>query len=129
VRDFAMSVEYPCTIFGPTHSEKWEKVRDHGSAELGREPESYSYAIYDIVWVYTLCLLAVDDYDAMAIKEVLPTIAEAFFGASGWVQLDKYGDRGPTNYDIWQITEIATDTYDWKTIGMYDITTDSLVWE
>lgn len=129
VRDFAMSVEYPCSIFGPTHSEKWEKVRDHGSAELGREPESYSYAIYDIVWVYTLCLLAVDDYDAMAIKEVLPTIAESFFGASGWVQLDKYGDRGPTNYDIWQITEIATDTYDWKTVGIYDITTDSLVWE
>jgi branched-chain amino acid transport system substrate-binding protein len=129
VRDFSMSVDYPCTIFGPTHSEKWEKVRDHGSAELGREPESYSYAIYDIVWVYTLCLLAVDDYDAMAIKGVLPTIAEAFFGASGWVQLDKYGDRGPTNYDIWQITEIATDTYDWTTVGMYDIATDSLVWE
>jgi len=129
VRDFAMSIEYPCTIFGPTHSEKWEKVRAHGEAELGREPESYSYAIYDIVWVYTLCLLTVDDYDALAIKEVLPTVAEAFFGASGWIQLDKYGDRGPTNYDIWQITEIATDTYDWKTIGMYDITTDSLVWE
>lgn len=129
VRDFSMSVDYPCTIFGPTHSAKWEKVRDHGSAELGREPESYSYAIYDIVWVYTLCLLAADDYDAMAIKEILPTIAEAFFGASGWVQLDKYGDRGPTNYDIWQITEIATDTYDWTTVGMYDIATDSLVWE
>jgi len=128
VRDFAMNVSYPCTIFAPTQSDKWEIVRQHGIAELGREPESYSYAIYDIVWAYALSLMAVDKYDAEAVKAVLPTITETMFGASGWITLDEAGDRMAGDYDIWQITEIATDTYDWRVIGIYILASDSVEW-
>jgi|GEM_PF-279331 len=128
VRDFAMSVEYPCTIFGPTHSEKWEKVRQNGIAQLGREPESYSYNVYDIVWVYALSLLEVDDYDSDAVKAVLPTVARNYFGASGWIELDDTGDRKAGDYDIWQIKQIALNLYDWEVVGMYIFATDSVVW-
>ena len=128
VRDFALAVKYPSTIFGPTHSEKWEKVRDHNKAVLGREPESYSYAVYDIVWVYALSLMAVDKYDAEAVKAVLPTVTQNYFGASGWIVLDEAGDREAGDYDIWQITEIYPGTYDWLIVGTYIQATDSVEW-
>jgi len=128
VRDFAMSVEYPCTIFSPTHSAKWEEVRQNGIAVLGREPESYSYAIYDIVWAYALSLLAVDEYDAAAVREVLPTITETMFGASGWITLDNTGDRTAGDYDIWKITQVSAGNYDWKNVGRYVLASDSVEW-
>ncbi|MFQ6095734.1 MAG: ABC transporter substrate-binding protein, partial [Candidatus Bathyarchaeia archaeon] len=84
VRAFAMTVEYPCTIFAPTESAKWEKVRQHCIDVLGREPDPYAYVAYDVVWVYALSLLAVDKYDSEAVKGILPTVTENYFGASGW---------------------------------------------
>jgi len=131
VRDFAISVEYPCTIFGPAPiGTKWGMVRQRGLDVLGREPESYSYAIYDIVWAYAYALLIVDEYDAEAIKDVIPDIVavEAYIGASGRVTLDEYGDREAGDYDIWQITE-TDGTYDWKAIGSWVMATDSVVWK
>ena len=128
VRNFAISVEYPSTIFAPTESEKWEMVRQHIKSELGREPESYSYAIYDIVWAYALSLMAVDVYDADAVKAVLPTITETMFGASGWITLDSAGDRQAGDYDIFQITEIAAGQYDWKKVGKYILASDIVEW-
>jgi len=131
VIDFAMTVEFPNTIFAPTESDKFEMVRQHGWDELNRELDSYSYAIYDIVWAYALCLLAVDKYDAEAIKEVLPTITETMFGASGWVTLDEAGDRMAGDYDIWQIVQNATapTDYYWEITGKYVLATDSVEWD
>ncbi len=129
VRDFAMSVEYPSTIFGPAPiGTKWHMVRERGLDVLGREPESYSYAIYDIVWAYAYALLIVDEYDAEAIKDVIPDIVavEAYIGASGKVDLDEFGDREAGDYDIWQIVEIDG-TYDWEVIGSWIMATDSVV--
>jgi branched-chain amino acid transport system substrate-binding protein len=128
VRSFALNVSYPSTIFAPTHSDVWEKVRDHCIAVLGREPESYSYVVYDIVWVYALSLMAVDKYDAEAVRAVLPTVTRNYFGASGWIELDDAGDRKAGDYEIWQITEISPGRYDWKIVGRYLQATDSVVW-
>lgn len=128
VRDFVMTVDYPCTIFSPTHSAKWEDVRQNGITVLGREPESYSYAIYDIVWAYALSLMTVDKYDATAVREVLPTITDKMFGASGWIILDNTGDRTAGDYDVWVITEISAGNYDWKNVARYVLASDSIEW-
>jgi len=126
VREFAMAVKYPCTMFAPTHSPKWEMVRQNGKAVLGREPESYSYTAYDIVWAYAMSLLTVNKYDPTAVKAVLPTVTRLLFGASGWVDLDEAGDRKQGDYDIWQIAEISPGKYDWKPIGIWVTLTDSV---
>ena len=128
VAEFTTTVEYPCTIFAPTQSDKFEMVRQHSQNVLGRDPESYSYTVYDIVWAYALCLLAVDKYDATAVKEVLPVIAETMFGASGWIQLDEAGDRTAGDYDVWQIVEVATGVFEWQITGLYVLATDSVTW-
>jgi len=128
VLDLTLKVGYPSTIFAPTESAKWEIVRQNGVKVLGREPESYSYAIYDIVWVYSLSLLKADKYDAEAVREVLPQVTASFFGASGWIELDESGDRKAGDYVIWQIVEVSPGTNDWKIVGKYILATDSVEW-
>lgn len=127
VAAFAAKVKYPCTIFAPTHSPKWEEVRQNNLDKLGREPDSYSYAVYDVVWAYAYSLLTVDTYDTDAVKEVLPTVTRSLFGASGWIDLDEAGDRKAGDYDVWQIGQpVVPDVYQWEHIGTWVFTTDSV---
>jgi len=129
VRDFVLKVAYPCTIFSPAPTgEKFERVRQNGISVLGREPESYSYSVYDIVWAYALSLLAVNEYNAEAIRVVLPTITENIFGASGSIILDKAGDRTAGDYNVWMITEVSVGNYDWKVVARYVLTSDEVQW-
>ncbi|MDH5686356.1 MAG: hypothetical protein OEZ48_00600, partial [Candidatus Bathyarchaeota archaeon] len=124
VWDFAIEVGYPCTIFAPAKSAKWEMVRQNGIDVIGREPDSYSYAIYDIVWAYALSILKADSADPDAVRAVLPEVTESFFGASGWINLDEAGDRMAGDYFIWQITEAG-----WELAGTYVLATDTVEWE
>lgn len=129
VRDFVLKVGYPCTIFSPAPTgEKFEKVRQNGIDVLGREPESYSYSVYDIVWAYALSLLTVDKYDAEAIRVVLPTITENIFGASGSIILDAAGDRTAGDYNVWMILELSPGNYDWQVVARYVLTSDEMQW-
>lgn len=129
VRDFVLKVGYPCTIFSPAPTgEKFERVRQNGIDVLGREPESYSYSVYDIVWAYALSLLAVNEYNAEAVRVVLPTITETIFGASGSIILDEAGDRTAGDYNVWMILEVSAGNYDWKVVARYVLTSDEVQW-
>jgi len=128
VAEFSAKVEYPSTIFAPTESAKWELVRQNGIKVLGREPESYSYSIYDIVWAYALSVLKADSADSEVIHEVLPTVVKSFFGSSGWIELDEAGDRKAGDYVIWQILKTTTGAYEWKVVGKYVLATDTVEW-
>jgi len=128
VAAFSVEVEYPSTIFAPTETAKWELVRQNGINVLGREPESYSYAIYDIVWAYALSVLKTDSTDPEVIMEVLPAVSGSFLGSSGWIELDEAGDRKAGDYVIWQIVTTTTGAYEWKVVGKYFLSTDTVEW-
>jgi len=129
IADFAIATEFPNTIFAPTHSAKWEAVRQNNLAVVGREPDSYSYAVHDVVWAYALSLMAVDTYDAEAVKEVLPSVTEAMFGASGWIVLDTTGDRLSSDYDIWHVVETTPGVYGWEHTGVWNFASDTITWD
>jgi branched-chain amino acid transport system substrate-binding protein len=129
VAAFATDVGFLNTIFAPTHSPKWEALRAHNLAEVGREPDSYSYAVHDVVWTYAMSILAAGDTDPDKIIEVLPTVTESLFGASGWVQLDEAGDRTTSNYDIWQIVESTPGNYTWAHAGVWNTALDTITWD
>jgi branched-chain amino acid transport system substrate-binding protein len=115
-------------IFSPTVSDKWQKVHDYVKADLGRSPDSYTYATYDILWALALSMMAVDTYDASLVRDVLPEVTESLFGASGWVVLNADGDRAASDYDLW-IIDLVDATYTWTLVGKYIQATDSIVWE
>jgi branched-chain amino acid transport system substrate-binding protein len=127
VAAFSASIISASTIYSPTQSPKFEVVRQNNMAKLGREPDAYSYGIYDVVWAYAYSLLAVDTYDADAVKAVLPDVTRSLFGASGWIDLDEAGDRKAGNYDIWEIQEIEPGIYKWVHRGTWIFASDSIV--
>jgi branched-chain amino acid transport system substrate-binding protein len=125
---FSYQTGFVNPIFSPTRSDKFQKVEDHVKSDLGRSPDSYTFASYDIAWALALSLMAVDKYDASAVRDVLPEVTESIFGASGWVILNSDGDRAASDYDLW-IIDLVDTTYTWTFVGKYIQATDSIVWE
>ena len=130
--EFARDVKFCNTIFTPGTSvySKFEHLRSYVHARLGRDPDSYAYATYDIVWCLSVALDVVNAYDPDRVKEVLPGVTSAwtyYFAASGWVVLDENGDRAFADYDLWAIMEEAGEIK-WVKVGVYHGATDEIEW-
>lgn len=128
VAAFAAAVDYPNTIFAPAKSVKWEMVRQNGETVIGRDPDSYSYAIYDIVWAYALSILQADSTSPTAVRAAMPGVLENYYGASGAIELDANGDRKAGDYFIWEIEDVDG-VYSWTLAGTWLLATDTVVWD
>jgi len=128
VSAFAVATEFINPIFSPLPGTwKYDKVRDHVKSEFGREPDSYAYNIYDMVWAYAYALLATQKYDPVAVRAVFPDVVKSMLGAAGWVDFDENGDRKPTDYELW-VVQVEAGVYDWARIGMWNLATDTITW-
>jgi len=125
--EFGVKVKFLNPIFAATKSQKNEKIVSELKKELGREPDTYALAAYDAAWVVTLSLLATQKYDATAVKNILSDVAYNYFGATGWVVLDKAGDRAFADYDLW-VPVKEGGKYKWKLAGVYQYASDSFNW-
>ncbi|MEM0445216.1 MAG: penicillin-binding protein activator [Nitrososphaerota archaeon] len=124
---FNIDTRFLHTIYAPTSSDIFERVRNHVKQVYGREPDTYTYTMYDILWVIVLSVLTVDKYDVLAVKGVLPSVSSQFFGASGWTLLNEAGDRIGGDYDVWAMDKVG-DTYEWRIVGRYIASADSVSW-
>jgi len=115
------------TIFACTHTAKWASVRERVIASIGEEPDEYAYIAYDCLWVIALSILASNNYDGQAIKAALPSVANAYFGASGWTQLNAAGDRAGGDYAIYAVVSTGAG-YDWERAATYSFASDSTAW-
>ena len=127
---FAVTTEFINPIFSPLPATwKYDKVRNRVLDTYGRETDSYSYNIYDMVWAYFYSLLVVEEYDAEAIRAVLPDVVKLLHGATGWTEFDDNGDRAPTDYDLWVVSEVVAGVeYEWERVGKWVLATDTLEW-
>ena len=123
----AAQVKLLSTIFSSAHSAKWASLRDRMIANMSEEPDEYSYIAYDCTWVLALSILGTNNYDGAAIKAALPSVANSYFGASGWTQLNAAGDRAGGDYAIYAVVKIGT-TYDWARAATYFFASDSISW-
>jgi len=110
----ADQVDFINTIFAPTKSDKYTSL----TQRLGRTAEVYAYAAYDAVWTIALALQVVNKYDSEAVRPILPTVAQNFFGSTGWITLNDGGDRSISDYDLWEVTLSGT-TYVWTLKGTF----------
>ena len=126
---FAAKVKFTNTIFAPGVSPKFEHVKEYCKTTLGREPDSYAYATYDIVWTLAIALDLVNAYDAEKVRDVLPSVVENYFGASGWFKLNENGDRAFADYNLWTVTvDPTTGEVKWEMTGVYSGATDTISW-
>ncbi len=86
----------------------------------------YTLEGYDDVWLAALSILSAGSTDGAAIHAVFPTIANSFYGLTGWEGLSG-NDRIPGSYQIWKV--VATGgTFTWELAGSWDYNTDKVAW-
>lgn len=122
---FINSMNRPAELVAESN---FDRVRDHIQQLLGRETDAYSYNTYDIIWVLAMCIDQVG-YDSVAVKEVLPEVTKewtAVYGASGYIELNEYGDRAFADYNYVMLTEGLDD---WFIPGYFDGLTEEIIWE
>ena len=128
VVDFVLDTGMVCTVFAPTKSPKFEHVRSYIYHEVGEEPDAYAYPLYDAVWLIVHSIMHVGAYDPDKVKEVLPKIAENYFGATGWMKMNPAGDKEASDYDLCAIVETSPETYEWEFVGKWVYATDAIIW-
>jgi len=90
-------------------------------------PDSYAVSAYDATWVAALSILATGQNNGAAIQKILPSVANNYFGASGWTELQASGDLAPTGYSFYEI-QASSSGDNWVLAGTYSAGSDSITW-
>jgi len=95
----------------------------------GRIAGTYTTHMYDIVWLLCKSILESGDYDGSIVKEVLPTVAEQYWGACGWTKLNENGDRAESSYELWTVNlNVTSGLPAWYRAAIYDSGSGALSW-
>ncbi len=124
---FALDTNFTSTMFRIPATLKFDYVRNEIFQRIGREPTIYAYSAYDSVWVVALALAAVNEYDAVKVKAILPQVAGSYMGASGNIVLNENGDLAVADYTLWRPVK-TDDAVEWGEVGVYYYATDSVQW-
>jgi len=93
------------------------KVKNNVLQKLGREPDSFTYNVYDVFWLLFWSILTVG-YNVNKVKQVLPYVAKGYIGASGPIYFDRNGDRIPIVYTIRAIDNVGG-KWAWVDVGKF----------
>ncbi len=125
---FVSQIKWVNPIFAPSTNEKYQKVTAYVQQQLGRAPDTYAYAAYDIVWVLTLALMQVQKNDGDAVRNVMIDVAANYYGALGWTKLNDAGDLASADYWLWVVAPQSGGTYNWMQVGTYSGSTGNFAW-
>jgi len=128
VVDFVLDTGMVTTVFAPSKTPKFNHVREYIYSQVGEEPDAYAYPLYDSVWLIVHGIMHVGAYDPVAVKAVLPKIAENYFGATGWMRMTSAGDKEASDYDLCAVVEVSEGNYEWQYIGKWVYATDTIIW-
>ncbi|GAY26025.1 hypothetical protein ATG_12280 [Desulfurococcaceae archaeon AG1] len=120
IADFLAKVGLTGVFASPRGSPLAEMFEKEYRSRFGRDPSPYAYFTYDAVWLAAMAILFAGGkcYDADAVKNALPIVAERFIGVTGWKALDENGDARGSDYTIWQY-RIVGGNYTFAPIGVW----------
>jgi branched-chain amino acid transport system substrate-binding protein len=121
------AVRLPSTVFGYTNSSKTQTLCSELFKATSQTCDSYPIGAYDDVWIAALSVLSCGTYQGSCIQKVLPTVADNYYGVSGWTELDANGDRAISDYLIYCITGPANNLA-WTVCGSWSYQTDTVTW-
>jgi branched-chain amino acid transport system substrate-binding protein len=104
-----------------------ERFEEAYKREYGEDPTPYAYYAYDAAWLAMLSVLAAGKYDGEAIRQVLPTVAFHFIGATGHKILDENGDAAVADYTLFAVVE-TPEGFAFKDVGIWRSATEQVVW-
>jgi len=118
-----------CMFMGTTKSSRFDTLAtEYFERSGGIIISTYRVHAYDIMWILCKAVLEAGVYDGAVVKEVLPTVAEQYFGACGWTKLNDYGDRAESSFELWTMELNATGYPEWVVAATFDSATGKLSW-
>ena len=125
-------VKLPSTLFNVANNSKtlafYQEI--HGTpqeAAILGGGGFYVFEGYDDVWLAALSILSAGANDGTAIHAIFPTVANNFYGLTGWEGLQASGDRIPGSYQVWKVTQ-SGGGYGWILAGTWSYDTDTVTW-
>ena len=82
---------------------------------------------YDAVWLAALATLQVGSYNGTRIQAAMLTVADNYYGVTGWNHLDPSGDRVAAMYQIWKVVRPNGGAPTWVFAGYWDANTNTFV--
>ena len=122
-------IKLPSTLYAPFNSTKFTTFCARFTlADNGEPCDAYAQGGYDNTWLAALSILAAGSNDGAAVQAILSTVADNFYGVTGWMTLQASGDRAPQNgYDVWKVVT-QSGTPRWVLAGHWDQVSDIITW-
>ncbi|MFQ6123535.1 MAG: ABC transporter substrate-binding protein [Candidatus Heimdallarchaeota archaeon] len=140
IRPLAVKVRHISTLMGiaRNHDQYYDFSAKY-TPRYGAPPGTYESCQYDSFWLLGKAILEASSTNTETIRQILPTVAAQYFGASGWTKLNEAGDRAAANFDIWAVVspEESLDPealfpdpneIGWEIVGFYDVMADKTTW-
>lgn len=89
----------------------------------------YTGTTYDSLWLMVLASLEAGSVDAKDVIPIFINVAGNYFGATGWTDLDEFGDRKAQVFDIWGYYKEADGTIKFRKYGEYDGRVIKVKWD
>jgi branched-chain amino acid transport system substrate-binding protein len=121
------AVRLPSTVFGFTNSSKTQALCAKLFAATSQTCDSYPLGAYDDTWIAALTVLACGQYTGSCIQSKLASVADNYYGVTGWTALDANGDRAVSDFLIYCITG-SPSSLAWTVCGSWSFQTDSVTW-
>ncbi|MDA4115960.1 MAG: ABC transporter substrate-binding protein [Thaumarchaeota archaeon] len=118
----------------PVPSAKTVAFYSEFNATAHTTPVSYATNAYDATWIAALSILAAGSNTGQAISKALPSVADNYYGASGWTELQPQGqlgashDEAPVGYDVYGVATVGGTTQ-WVLEATYSSGTDAITWQ
>jgi len=127
-----LSVRMDATVFGYTNSSKTVAVCADYASQPSLSCNSYGLGAYDDVWLGALSILDCGANSGTCVSQVLPSVADSYFGVTGWTLLTSGHDRQGGDYQIWEVGNNPPgqpmNGLNWYLAGDWSGTTDSVAW-
>jgi branched-chain amino acid transport system substrate-binding protein len=120
-------VRMTATVFGYTNSSKSLSVCNDFSSQPNLSCDSYALGGYDDVWLGALSILDCGANNGVCVQKVLPSVANDYFGATGWTQLNAAGDRQGGDYQIWTVMSPKAGE-NWYLSGSWSAISGTVTW-
>ena len=118
VAKFAAGVRLAFARFGETGTLQYSALEKRLEEKINAFVDTQSLVAYDIAWL-AMYVAQLGSMDPSALKKAIPAVAERFYGATGWLALNDYGDRREGyNFDFWTVRQMEG-KYFWVKTARY----------
>ncbi|MGC9104031.1 MAG: ABC transporter substrate-binding protein [Candidatus Methanodesulfokora sp.] len=125
--DVAAKTQLLAGFYYAPDTPKKERVVKYVKEKTGEDVDIYSLVLYDCLWVAAMSILQAGTYDGALIQKIVPYVANNYFGASGWTEIDENGDRKGLDIAFYQV-KVVDGKPKWVLVAKYTAATGTVSW-